>query len=567
MPQGKNGKRSRGSKNQQGRRLRDAKRYIRLANQAESIEMSLPAIDAAIRQNPRLLGPALAAPFKVSSLAIAEDHERLPGSAWCHLALIPLADHVLSRAGAGWPNLKDLTAATSWLSTLRWGLDHYVYIAHSVRGGLLLGAALSTRMFLERWTLNVAHHHGILRGPDESDAAFMTRAWNVYPHIDGNRDVGLYWRWLSEYLHGRPELEGAFESADAAGTTADKIIAIANIALDQVLGGVRVVGEEYGMTALTSTLFKSPVETNGHGYHPQSEAIAMCLHQLDFEFTMSEPASSLVAEGRKYRQTIGDRNLARHLKTTFSFPLGEKAFIERRGRAIETARAAFRIEMKMLGNAFDPPYLASRLFRYITISQMADVVAESLQGPESLALRRASEALGSAWRAWLDDSDLTLGCLRVILEQTARARAHRLKQNRSEKLESLATAPAPSRWMELAGFRRLAAYNRALGEFAHIRTNTRQSGARQLLVEMQTPNTPNPNQTARGQALDEATYLLAHEIALRLDQHFPRVATEFRRRVTLTNSVDHEKLVADLLDRVLGLRDHDFGEPDFVPTR
>ena len=243
------------------------------------------------------------------------------------------------------------------------------------------------------------------------------------------------------------------------------------------------------------------------------------------------------------------------------------AYIERRGRAVDLARSAFAGEMEALGDAFDPKSFHARLFRYIGIAEMARLcgdVINSDSDAELRALHIAAEALESGWYAWLEDTDLSLSCTRVLLEQTARARSHRLKGVRAQRLEELAVAPAPSRWLELAGLKRLSSYNSALGHFSHIRPNVRISGARRLLEQVQSGPRDHAAQTARGDVLDEAAYVLAHELTMRLDDQNPQLANRFREEVTLHDSDDHEARLAEMLERSLALRGEDFGSAEFV---
>ena len=116
-----------------------------------------------------------------------------------------------------------------------------------------------------------------------------------------------------------------------------------------------------------------------------------------------------------------------------------------------------------------------------------------------------------------------------------------------------------------AGWKRLAVLGRALGEFAYISFRARWNGARDALAALQADGTPRPDSTARGHSLDASAYLLAHEVAARLDQASPAFATAFRARVTLLDADKHERYVEELLQRTLGLRGTDFGPPEIRP--
>ncbi|CDM77651.1 hypothetical protein MMARE11_35100 [Mycobacterium marinum E11] len=527
-------------------------------------------------QNPALFGPTLMSMFARRSRAIADSPTLLPIDAWYDLAIIPLADHILSRTGAVWGPSKDVSfASDTWVSTMRWGLDHYVYVTYLLRCGRLVAAALATRMFLERWTLNVAHHHGVERKGDQTDAEFMTRAWSVYPELARDHDMGSYWRWLSEYLHGRTDVanDGLYRAqhdTDDSDETSHawlcrQVSVIAGITLRQVLGSVRVHAQAHGLASLSAKLFKEPVAALSHDSWDEGGAIRNSLHQLDYEFIWSESASALSTSADSYREFVDSRKASIPLRDSLSLDLARVAFVERRSRAIDMARYGFEHEREFFGEDFDPGTLNARLFRYIGIGEMATLCAEAVaSAAEQRALRTAADALGAAWFVWLEDTDLSLGCVRILLEQTSRARAHRLKPSRAAGLEQLRVAPAPTRWLEIAGYKRLASYNRALGQFAHIQETIRLSGARSLLEQLQASPAEHPEHTARGDALDEAAYLLAYEVVSRLDQMNARLASLFRKAVTLRTDDEHEERLLSMLNRSLGHRLTDLGGNDFV---
>ncbi|WP_155771566.1 hypothetical protein [Mycobacterium asiaticum] len=533
------------------------------SEQASRVAADLQAVSRAAKQNPALFGPILMSMFERRCHAVAADQSTLPMDAWYGLANVPLADHLLSRTGAGWPPSKDVVVSVDWVSTMRWGLDHFVFLTYLVRGGRFVAAALTARMFLERWSLNVAHHHGVEPRDGESDADFITRAWAVYPELSSAHDMGRYWRLLSEYLHGRAALEEAI-AADSI-SLGEFIATVGRVTLTQVLGAIRVHAEAHGLTALAATLHKYSAVPLTHDSWSEDPLLVNSLHQMDFGFTMSEVATALSEEASKYRNLVGDRAAGPMLRDTLSIGLGRLAFVERRGRAIDVARDNFRHEANLFGADFDPGSLNARLFRYIGIGELARLMAFATpSNNERRALLSAADALESAWFVWLEDSDLSLACVRVLLEQTSRARAHRLKSSRAQALEKLPVSAAPSRWLELAGFRRLAAYNRALGQFAHIQQNLRLAGARTLLEKVQAAPGEYPEFTARGDALNEAAYLLAHELSTRLDDTMPWLTVMFREAVTLKPAEDHEAALADMLDRSLGHRDLDLGPNLFV---
>ena len=166
--------------------------------------------------------------------------------------------------------------------------------------------------------------------------------------------------------------------------------------------------------------------------------------------------------------------------------------LERRGRAVQRAREAFNAEQESLGDEFAPESLEIRLFQYIAIGEAAFLAAGWASGQEADALRTAAAALHSAWWLWLEDTDDAMTCVRGVLEQTCRARAHRVKPARAARIEDMGAAASPARWLETAGRKRLAVLGRALGEFAHISFRARWSGARDALAALQADDIPHP---------------------------------------------------------------------------
>jgi hypothetical protein len=240
--------------------------------------------------------------------------------------------------------------------------------------------------------------------------------------------------------------------------------------------------------------------------------------------------------------------------------------LERRGRAAKRAKEAFVAEQEYLGDEFNTESLEVRLFQCIAIGEAAFLSAGWASGHEADALRTAAAALHSAWWLWLEDTDDAMTCVRGVLEQTCRARTHRVKPARAARIEDMGAAASTARWLETAGRKRLAVLGRALGEFAHINFRARWSGARDALAALQADDIPHPHSTARRHALEVSAYLLAHEVAARFDAACPAVGTAFRARVIQLDADEHERRVEELLQRSLKLRSADFGQPDLRPV-
>jgi hypothetical protein len=154
--------------------------------------------------------------------------------------------------------------------------------------------------------------------------------------------------------------------------------------------------------------------------------------------------------------------------------------------------------------------------------------------------------------------------MRTALESTARARVHRLKPKKAETLELRGRLTTPHRWVEAAGWGRLAPFVRALGEFVHVQERSRHSGSRALLTNVQRePVDGSEEQTARARALAEVAAMLGYETAATLENLYPQLAEEFRLKILLETVEESERKLADWLDRVLQFRSHNFGAADY----
>ena len=259
-----------------------------------------------------------------------------------------------------------------------------------------------------------------------------------------------------------------------------------------------------------------------------------------------------------YRTNVEDDSWK--LTTRFSPVMAIEALFERRGRAAERARYAFENEKTVMGDDFDPGVLASKMFRFVSIAQMARLLATQAQGHERDALSAAAQAVDGAAHLWLEDSDYSMGCVRVLLEQTARLRVHRLKGARAARLEERSRTSA-SRWLSDAGWGRLAVLMRAVNEFSHLGLRTRRSGAREVLSLLQLES--QELETGRGSALLSVVYMLAFEMHARLGDE-PEMAALFTDTVTLLDEKEHVTRLEAYLQKAHDWRHTAFGEPDLV---
>lgn len=570
---------------------RESALYRRLHARAATLAFEPGELDEEITREPRLLDAVLTGRHAVRRARFRGCRELLPTEGWLVLGLIPAADAVLTKAGAGWSPAPDCWGRTSWPDMLRWGLDKAADTCRLLRVGLTYGAIVLARAQLERWTLNVAFHHQVSpMTDDESAVDYVRRVWSVYPGVAESLDVGLAWTETSEWLHGRGQLTtalseladaadprkpgapagvpGGMSRLDAGGLPAmlsvhGRVSELAEVVLRQVRGGTTLVAEEHYGDKFTLALQLAHRPDERLAAEPAY--LAPLLGALDFEAARGEAGQQAIYWADLYRASVSHPGTAGLLASGTSPGLAAGGMLERRGRAVARSRGAFAVEEEAFGSEFNPGILGARLFRYIAIGEAAFLAAGWASGPEADALRTAAAALHSAWWLWLEDTDDAMPCVRGVLEQACRARAHRVKPARAARVESMGAAGGPVRWLEASGWKRLAVLGRALGEFSHVSFRARWSGARDALTALQASDTPNPGSTARGHALDASAYLLAHEVAARLDQSCPAFAATFRERVTLLDRDEHEQYVEKLLTRALGLRAADFGGPDLHP--
>lgn len=492
----------------------------------ENLSARFKSLEWAAQKRPEVFGGALLTFSRRRFAAAGDTPALLPDQAWGSLALIPAADRVRLLLGGTWD---PRAAPTSWPHQLFLGVDDIVEVFWFLRSGLTVPAALITRRLLERWSLNVAHHFSLTQADDESAESFLTRIWRTHGAV---QDAGAWWAWLSELLHARPG-DHTFDSEASRALSVvamenvphhESIARIAELLLRHLRGGLALLAENTGDSESMRSLTAVPREILVREKFPMSDAFI----PLDYFETHCHRSEELVAVAKRYRATVTDDKW--ELTTRIDLRMTAEAFLERRGRAIESARGAFEVERRNLGDAFRPTDLAARMFRQSTIAEMAMQLATVTDGIERDALIVAGQAAEGATHLWLEDSDYSLGCLRVLLEQVARLRVHRVKPHRAARLEALGAPPA-SRWVSEAGWQRLAVLLRSFNEYAHSGWRSRQRGAGKLLyaIRRESPG----GDTRRGSAVNSTFMLLAFELHDRLAEVSPAVATEFGRRITL----------------------------------
>lgn len=178
--------------------------------------------------------------------------------------------------------------------------------------------------------------------------------------------------------------------------------------------------------------------------------------------------------------------------------------------------------------------------------------------------RYCVSALRSAFLLWLEDDGRCLGVIRTILESTAQLRAWRLKRASAERLDGRGETTTTRDWLEAAGWRRLSALVRALGELAHVLPHSRWSGAFDVLSELeesQFHGTPVTATTTRGDNLNRSVQLLALETSEHIRLISPELArsTDMLIRPAGLSESDLDRW----LSRAFTFRERDLGAPMF----
>ncbi|MCP2323345.1 hypothetical protein HDA40_001852 [Hamadaea flava] len=506
-------------------------------------------------------------------LVASRTTELIPTSALAGLCHVNRADAILSQFGEIWSLAPDgwIHGRQEWPAHVQWGADRYVETIRHLGAGRSLAAAVIARSQLERWTINVADHHGVDPDDDRDTAAWITRVWQVYKHHD--LDMGRAWSELSEFLHGRGSLTAGQQWERSAGEVNrdrlplgeetrylhHRIVEIEAATFAQVRGCVSTLALENGR-AHWAQLMRNDISILSATWH--SRPVEIFSHQLDATYANGPWAQKHAAVARGYRLSMklaAETDRVAHIEPNAAMG----CLIERRMRSVERFRHSLGKEQRLLGDEFDVGTLHTRLFRFIAITEAAELASYWAPEAERIALRLAAGALRSAFHFWLEDTDLSLPCIRTLLEQTCVAHAWRQRPQRAQRVaDSTGARRSPARWIDAAGWKRAAILGKALGEFSHVSLRSRTNGARALLTAIQPDENPHKALTARRHALESAAYLLAFEVAERLHAVDPRLADGFRTEVTLMTAEEHLAATEDLLQRSQALRDYDFGFPD-----
>ncbi|MFD5424454.1 hypothetical protein [Streptomyces sp. NPDC127084] len=484
------------------------------------------------------------------------------------IASSAVVDIALRKLGAS-RNRPPAAVGDSWLENLAWGSDSFYAATRLLFSGQFVGAAAILRSQFERWTENVAFNCGVVHEEGENFGDFAARAWakfySVGPYAEkiarpdqqetgdsGDWDdeareqcasgpyviigdgyhshPGVLWVLMSDLLHGRDSVAEVvqWEAGDLLNSDGVDIWEAASMLSEVMILNLRQIrvclatgSKDPGLNRdLLSTVERMPAGRTP----PMLQALVPLkpnagLHQRIVE--------GLKNAGRAYELVMQGQRPAGRLYRDDEF--SHLLFYERRARAAHWAGWALEQEKEQLGDAFNPANIDVREFQYIMAAEMAGLISVWAKGePLGNAAAVCSSALRSAYWLWLEDDDRAMALLRSLLEQCARLSVWAGKRDRAEKLEG-SPATTPKDWINSAGYRRLSALNRALGEFAHTHARVRQAGAREILQNIQQDSqSEKAIHTARGHALDSLSLLLMEACVKAVSAFSPVVADAFR---------------------------------------
>jgi hypothetical protein len=536
-----------------------SKRFDANSDIIQGISRRVRSLDWLAQNRPDLYPVTLFTWSKRRRSETEADQTLLPRQGWSLLALIPVADHLRTHLGGSWD---PMLHPTNWPGLLAEAIDEVVEILWLLRAGLTVPATVWSRVLLERWTLNVASSNNINIPTTGMTSAWISHVWQEYGAAGISPSVGAWWGTLSEIAHGRvtsgrlgATIVGALSILPSNNKEIHEgICKVLEVVLFQVRVGLMHITTDAGRPEYTTALSAIPPKAFDR---PEPPNLIQAFMDLDYFVAHGAKAEGWLQQALDYHTQVLDPRYKITTQANRRLTLG--AFIERRGRAISRSRVAFDNEQRILGEEFAPGDLAATLFRHRCYGELARLLTPALDGPEHIAMATAADALNGATHLWLEDSDYAMACVRVILEQTARLRAHRTKPSRAERLEDRDNASA-SRWLEAAGWRRLGILLRAVNEFSHLGYDSRREGARAALLSVQL-NEPDPLRS-RGKALDTVVLLFAFELHARLRLISEPAAQAFTRSITLISEHEHREQLERYLSNAEAVRDQSFGPRD-----
>lgn len=419
--------------------------------------------------------------------------------------------------------------ADGWPEHLRWGLDSVQQAVRLLLVGQLVGAAVLARGQLERWTENRAHNVGASKLSGESAEDFAERVWGLNPLAFVGRQMavedtaflegrhlapGQIMQGLHRVIHAELHIDAMDWSNEGfSGDLPDGALAAASLVSNALI----LVTKQ--LRTCVSTLLQEQGNSSAVAMsraQPYIPPVAMSpipasLWPVNFLLVQESGITVQVERSAANYEAIfnGERPAGRLYNDAEMMML---CFTHYRARCIEAASAAFDAEAEYLGTTLTLEGFSGTETPPVMVSEMAAALSYWLPKgtPEQAAAAAISDALRGSYWLWLEDDNRAMATLRVVLEQVARLKVWRLKPQHGPSLESIGK---PSRWSAKAGIGRLAALNRALGEFSHFRPQIHWGDAFNLLVDLNHGVSPDEApKTARRSAFEVVTRLAAREI-------------------------------------------------------
>ena len=190
------------------------------------------------------------------------------------------------------------------------------------------------------------------------------------------------------------------------------------------------------------------------------------------------------------------------------------AFAAHRYSSALAAQQALDAERERLGAQFNAHSLTQRGLGYVLVAEISALCSRWNQPLAHLSAPAAliSSTIRRAYWMWLEDDDPGDGSPAVHLRADGHTAglAPQAHQGRAALNERASTMPKD--WLQAAGWKRLAALNRGLSEYAHSYEGSRWDGARQLFAALHVEPGEDALFKARGSALDFVTSLAAREV-------------------------------------------------------
>ena len=523
-------------------------------------------------------------------------HPRLVGRARILVNHLFFVDRFLRNLGAN-PKRPPVSPYGEWPDHLAWGLDSAVQAIRLVLAGQFVGAAVIARSQLERWALNVAHDAKAAQLTDEPTSAYYDRLWAALEPTTASFIVpedkrpsstevklvttgeharpGLLFDAISEFLHGRgPGVAAAQAEAcdllerrsqQASLEIGQQVLDLVELSVDRVRNCVCTALLQAGEQKDSTWLFAVTRMHDPAGNYPYPP---WSLWPFDPRTGLSPGAVEQLRRGAGLMEAVrrGERPAGRHYRDD---EMSNLFFLDRRAASAELALRAFEHEAELNGEPLDMRGLYGRQRDVIFAAEILALLSKWDNRKEpSAAAAVASSALRTALWLWLEDDNRAMAALRVVLESLARLRAWNIRPGRAERLEARGSATNTVRWLYEAGWKRLRPFNKALGELAHSRTDSRWMGAWQLLVALQPPG-GKPEQaplTGRGYALDSVVSLAVKTALEGVGELSSSLAQNLADLMSATRTYDEEvdRRLEEWLDRTLAQEAFNFGKPDFT---